>query len=74
MIFCFDPPVMTVRMPGRIAATTGACPASTPKIAFGAGNVDLIDSPREGELFRRHEIEVEGGHGPFRSFLSSPAG
>ena len=31
MIFCCVPPDVTVRMPGRIAATTGACPASTPK-------------------------------------------
>ena len=33
------------------------------EIAFGAGNVDLIDFSGESELFGRHEIEVEGGHG-----------
>ena len=33
------------------------------EIALEAGNVDLIDLAREGELFRRDEIEVEGGHG-----------
>src|SRR5262249_11004068 len=32
------------------------------EIAFRAGNVDLIDLAGEGELFRRYEIEVEGGH------------
>ena len=31
MIFSWVPPVVTVRTPGRIVATTGACPASTPK-------------------------------------------
>ena len=31
MIFWWEPPDVTVRIPGRIAATTGACPASTPK-------------------------------------------
>ena len=33
------------------------------EIAFHAGNVDLFDLAGEGELFRRDEIEVEGGHG-----------
>ena len=33
------------------------------EIALQAGDVDLIDFTREGELFRRNEIEVEGGHG-----------
>ena len=33
------------------------------EIALDAGHVDLIDFAGEGELFRRDEIEVEGGHG-----------
>jgi hypothetical protein len=33
------------------------------EITFGAGNVDLLDLSREGDFFRRDEIEVEGGHG-----------
>ena len=32
------------------------------EIAFLARHVDLGDVAREHELFRRHEIEVEGGH------------
>jgi hypothetical protein len=33
-----------------------------PKITLDAGDVNLIDFAGEGELFRRDEIEVEGGH------------
>jgi hypothetical protein len=36
------------------------------EITLNAGNVDLIDFTGEGELFRRHEIEMEGGHGRMR--------
>ena len=32
------------------------------EIALGARHVDLIDLAGERELFRRDEIEVEGGH------------
>ena len=32
------------------------------EIAFHAGNVNLIDLAGEGELFRRNQIELEGGH------------
>ena len=35
------------------------------EITLDAGNVDLIDFAGEGELFRRDEIEVEGGHGSY---------
>jgi len=42
---------MTVRIPGRIAATTGAWPASTAEIALDAWNIDLIDISGEGEFF-----------------------
>ena len=31
------------------------------EVALDAGNVDLIDFSGESELFRRHEIEMEGG-------------
>ena len=33
------------------------------EITFGAGNIDLIDLAREGDLFRRDEIEMESSHG-----------
>jgi hypothetical protein len=33
-----------------------------PEITLNAGDVNLIDLTGEGELFRRDEIEVEGGH------------
>src|ERR1700742_2924296 len=32
------------------------------EIAFGTGNVDLINLAREGEFFRRDEIKMKGGH------------
>jgi hypothetical protein len=32
------------------------------EITFDARNVHLVDFARESELFRRDEIEVEGGH------------
>ena len=32
------------------------------EVTLDAGNVDLVDFARERELFRRDEIEVEGGH------------
>ena len=32
------------------------------EVALGAGHVDLIDLAGEQQLFRRDEIEVEGGH------------
>ena len=32
------------------------------EVTLDAGDIDLIDFAREGELFRRDEIEVEGGH------------
>ncbi|BAL73627.1 hypothetical protein S23_04040 [Bradyrhizobium cosmicum] len=44
------------------------------EITLDAGNVDLIDLTRECELFRRDEIEVEGGHGLSVVFRLSPAG
>jgi len=33
------------------------------EISLGAGNIDLVDLAREGQLFRRDEIEMEGSHG-----------
>src|SRR3954470_5398872 len=32
------------------------------EVTLDAGNIALVDLAREGELFRRDEIEVEGGH------------
>ena len=43
------------------------------EIALDAGDINLVDFAGEGELFRRDEIEVEGGHGDLLSRLS-PAG
>ena len=62
MIFCVVPPEVMVMMPGRSAATIGAWSGQHAEIAFGARDIDLIDFTRESELFRRDEIEVEGGH------------
>ena len=41
------------------------------EITLDAGNVDLIDFAREGELFRGDEIEVEGGHQKIRLRLAT---
>ena len=62
MIFCLVPPVMMVRIPGRTAATIGAWAGQHAEVTLGAGDVDLIDFAGEGQLFRRDEIEMEGGH------------
>ncbi|MEY9232691.1 hypothetical protein ABIF78_005014 [Bradyrhizobium japonicum] len=32
------------------------------EVTLDAGDIDLIDLARECELFRRDEIEVDGGH------------
>src|SRR3954467_14101023 len=48
-------------------------PRKHAKIAFGPGNIDLVDLAREGKLFGRDEIELESGHG-LSAFSLSLAG
>src|ERR1700681_2846412 len=50
MIFCCVPPDVTVRIPGRIAATTGACPASTPKSPSTPGTSTWSTSPEKASF------------------------
>ena len=50
MIFCFVAPVVTVRIPGLIAATTGACPASTPKSPSRPGISTWSTSPEKASF------------------------
>src|ERR1700676_1110780 len=50
MIFGWVPPDVTVRIPGRIAATTGACPASTPKSPSTPGTSTWSTSPEKASF------------------------
>ena len=41
------------------------------EVALGAGHVDLLDVAGEQKLFRRDEIELEGGHQTIRYAASA---
>ena len=63
MIFCFEPPADHRQDARPDRGHDRRMTGEHAEIALDAGNVDLIDLAGEGELFRRDEIEVEGGHG-----------
>ena len=63
MIFSCLPPVVHGEDAGADRSHDRRMTRQHAEITLDAGNVDLVDLARERELFRRDEIEVEGGHG-----------